>query len=481
MKKLQCFVLFAAILLASCGESAVTSDTAAADTTEAAVTTENLYTDLGTHDYEGRTFTIAYCKSQLGDMWPYESLEENGEVVNDAVWKRDAGIEEKFNADIVWYDTNGQENVASVMQTDIMAGDNAYDLGIGHMFSGVNALIEAGGLYDFNKLPVVDFDKPWWAQNLPDTLEVDGILLMHVSDLVYTFSDCIYFSKDMLADYDDLPAPYELVKSGKWTWDVLTEMAKAVSSDLNGDSTFDEKDRYGYTMSSNTYVDSNWIYANGMTIATMKNGEISLDNVMSERMVSTLEMMYELVHGGNHTYIAPGNDKEDLNDLKLFLDGQALFHENITTFLPQMRDTAVDFGIVPVPKFDEAQENYYTMATTQMMMVPSTVADPDFTGLMLEALAMESHRLVRPAVYETSFSAKYLRDETSFEMYNIIRDSAVYDFNWNFGSGNKFAGIMADLVRNGTPDMLASYYEANKEAVMTTLADVLEQIRAAGA
>ena len=106
------------------------------------------------------------------------------------------------------------------------------------------------------------------------------------------------------------------------------------------------------------------------------------------------------------------------------------------------------------------------MATTQMMMVPASLSDPDFTGLMLESLAMESHRLVRPAVYETSFSEKYLRDNDSYEMYNIIRDSGVYDFNWNFGNGNAFSSVMASLVRNGTPDMLASFYAKNEKAVI---------------
>ena len=193
-----------------------------------------------------------------------------------------------------------------------------------------------------------------------------------------------------------------------------------------------------------------------------------------------MNMMYDLVHGDNTTYIREeGSGSSEIGDIKLLWEGRALFHENNTTLLPEMRDAAVDFGILPLPKYNEEQENYYSMATTQMMMVPVTLTDPEFTGLMLEALAMESYRLVRPAVYETSFSAKYLRDEQSYEMYNIIRDSGVYDFNWNFGGGNKFARIMADIVRKGSPDMLASYYEANKDAVTATLADVLEQIRAA--
>jgi ABC-type glycerol-3-phosphate transport system substrate-binding protein len=36
------------------------------------------------------------------------------------------------------------------------------------------------------------------------------------------------FSKDLLREYG-LENPYDIVKSGKWTWDKLSEMAKQVS------------------------------------------------------------------------------------------------------------------------------------------------------------------------------------------------------------------------------------------------------------
>lgn len=485
MNKRYFVCLLAALLLAtSCGNTVVedtdiTTDTSVSDTVDTE-TEEDIYTDLGDYDFDGATFTISYCESQLGESWPYEAEEVTGNVVNDAVWERDVTIEDRYNVDIVWQDSNGNEDIASLLRTSITAGDDAYQLGLGHMFSGINALLADGGLYDFNALPIIDQSKPWWSAHLPKTLTVNGKLMIHVSGLVYTFSDCIYFSKDMLKDYSDLPDPYTLVDEGTWTWDVFTTMAQAVSVDLNGDGVFDENDQYGYALSQNPYVDANWTYANGMTIATVQDGTISIDNVLSERMVSTLEKMYNLVRIGNQTYIPKTTGKERIEDAEMFLNGQVLFHENITTLLPLMRDAEIDFGIVPVPKFDETQEEYYSMATTQMMLVPITIQDTTFEGVLLEALSMESYRTVHPAVYEISFSAKYLRDERSYEMYNIIRNTGVYDFNWNYGNGNAFAQIMATLVRNGDPSTLSSFYEKNRSSVLTTLTDVYEDICEAG-
>lgn len=482
MKKLSLLLnlLLLTSLIAACGSgSEDSSGTTAANTAaeETAAAETSIYSDLGEHDFDGAVFTIAVCTSQMGSEWPYCVTEENGDLVNDAVYRRDLAVSEKYNTAVEYYDTSNTsygENVASLLSASVMAGDNEYSLGIGHMFSGVNALVSAHGLYNFNDLPYVDFDKPWWAQHLRDQLDIGGVLLLNAGDMVYNIGDCIYFNRDLLEDYQISDDPYDLVTEGTWTFDRMTDMAKQVSSDLNGDGVFDENDLYGYTMSINTYIDSNWVYACGLTIVRFEDGKISLDNVISERMVKSVETLYELVHGGEYTYTPTASGKETLEDLIIFLDGRALFTENVTNMLPKIRDYDLEFGIVPVPKLDEQQDSYYTMATTQMMMVPVTITDSDFIGLMLEALSMESNRIINPAVYEVSFSAKYLRDEKSYEMYNIIRSSGVYDFNWNYGAGNVFAQLMSKIVRNGTPDQLSSFYAANEASVLKNLNTIYE-------
>ena len=478
-KRIITAFLLTSMLIAnvSCGSGAdvsdVTSDGAAS--TSAEETTEPLYTDLGEYDFGGRSFTIVYSEDQLGTFWPYDAEEQNGDIVNDAVYERNTSVGEKYNAEIVYESTGGTwDEVGKALLTSVMSGDNAYDLAITHMFGGINPLVSAKALYNFNDLPVVNYDKPWWAQHLRDTLEVDGILLLNVSDLVYKFNDCIFFNKQILEDYQIDADIYQLVREGKWTWDKLIGMAKTVSNDLNGDSKFDENDMYGYAMTPNEAVDSNWVYANGMTIATIENGAISLETVNSERMRSAVDIMNDLVNNGDQTYIS---SEKDLQDSKIFLDGHALFMENITTILPGMRDSEIDFGIVPLPKYDEAQSDYYAMATTQMLALPATLDDPEFTGVMLEALSMESHRIVNPKVYEISFSGKYLRDDESYEMYQIIANCGVYDFNWNFGGGNVFAFMMRDMIRRDVADTLSSYYQSNRDKVQKTLDDVLADIR----
>ena len=199
-RKLIAYTLLISLLAAvSCGDKTPGITVTDADTTSVSEeTTESIYTDLGEHDFEGRKFTIVYSTDQLGAFWPYDAETENGDLVNDAVYKRNRTVEEKYNVDIDYYSTGGvSSEVGAALLKSIMSGDNQFDLAIGHMFSGINALVSAHALYDFNKLPYVDYDKPWWSQYLRDTLEVDDVLLLHNSDLVYKFNDCIFFNKKM--------------------------------------------------------------------------------------------------------------------------------------------------------------------------------------------------------------------------------------------------------------------------------------------
>lgn len=455
-------------------ESAIQSADSSAET--------DIYTELGEHDFNGRVFTFLYSKDQLGKQWIYDAEEYNGDIFNDTVYDRDLKISEMYNVGIDWYSTGGKgDEVYNALRQTVLAGDKTYDLAIGHMFGGLTSFISQGCAYNFNDLEYVDYDKSWWAEGLRDVLEVNGILLLQNSDIVYKFNDCIYFNKDMLTDFG-YPSSYiyDFVDSGVWTWDKLTELARAALSDLDGNGIYDENDRYGHLLNANAYVSCNWVYASGMTIAKITDdGEISLENVTSARMTKAVETLNELINVGEQTYMYTDTKVMDtLEGCGLFVNGRSLFLEQITTILPLMRDVEINYGIVPLPKLDEEQDGYHAMATPQMMVLPATTDDPVFTGVILEALSMESYKTVNPAIYEVSASEKFLRDNKSYEMYQIIQSYGVYDFNWNFGSGGAFSQLMWKVVRDNKLDTLSSYIAANMQPVQETLDKACEYINA---
>lgn len=57
--------------------------------------------------------------------------------------------------------------------------------------------------------------------------------------------------------------------------------------------------------------------------------------------------------------------------------------------LSHLRDFEGNFGVVPMPKLDEAQESYQSMIATWgtlMTTIPSSAKDPERTGIILDAL-----------------------------------------------------------------------------------------------
>ena len=128
------------------------------------------------------------------------------------------------------------------------------------------------------------------------------------------------------------------------------------------------------------------------------------------------------------------------------MEDRALFYGNsLSNIIANFREMKSDFGIIPVPKYDEAQENYYTYINTWCLggvAVPLTCSDPELTGFMMEALCYQSYELVRPALCENLLKQKVSRDEASAQILDLILDNTYLDLNglYDFGRSCTFVG-----------------------------------------
>ena len=85
-----------------------------------------------------------------------------------------------------------------------------------------------------------------------------------------------------------------------------------------------------------------------------------------------------------------------------------------------LRECEVDVGILPYPKYDEAQENYISQDWGGLMSVPNSISDPDMVGATMELLAWESSNEVLPSYYDITLSGKLSRDEDSRNMLELL-------------------------------------------------------------
>ena len=128
-----------------------------------------------------------------------------------------------------------------------------------------------------------------------------------------------------------------------------------------------------------------------------------------------------------------------------------------------MRASDTDFGILPTPKFDEAQEQYWNTVshhTTGLMSVPVT-SDAERTSVILEALAAESKYTVQPAYYDVSLKGKSTRDEESGEMLEIIIAGRVFDLGSIYAFGG-FEGQYMGIAQNPSSDIVSIYTKLEK-------------------
>lgn len=458
------------------GDESVSDTQTVAETTGGFADRLSVDDGIGDYDFSGASFDIVLSTKQMSD--PYFTDAENGEVINDAVYKRTLDIDERFNVTLNHHDTGGDWNeVAEALRLSVLAGDHAYDLAAAHTFIGLTGLMSTGALYDWNKLPVVDMSRPWWNASAKKQLQIGNVLLTACSDYIYQRPMVIYFNKQLITD-NNLENPYELVKNGTWTWDKLTEQARAVSRDLNGDGVFDEKDQYGFSQTVG-WQTITVVHSMGLELAAMdEDGYPKFTSYTTEKMQSIVEKFYDLLYNGNQTLLVPYESSMGAKAgyTPLFGQGQLLYMYSNTELLTDMREITIDFGLLPLPKYDETQKNYNVMSDTQVLIVPADIEDPQMVGVISEALAVESYKYVVPAVYEVTYENKYLRDPESYDMFNLIRAGLVYEFSWTYGEGNSMIYALPTLMEQKSTDV-SSFYAKNAKAAEKQLAKVIDKVK----
>lgn len=425
-----------ATLVSSCasneGNSNTPSDTSAsADTTEA-VTTSSL-DSLTATDFGGADFNILCRTEKVYEIW-IES--ETADVVEDAVYRRNNLVDEKYNVSVNAVEVTGswdtQATFLDAVKKSVQAGDNAYDLVAEYLAYGVTLGID-GYFLNLNSLEGLDPSNPWWAKGFVDNNTVNGCLFFIAGDLSLTMWESMYaffFNKVMAVDYNigDL---YTLVSSGGWTLAKLAEYAKLVSGDVNGDGLYTNEDLYGYV--TNNHSVRAFVTSCDVPIAA-RNSDGYYDFVYGTDKVMTLyDTVRSMIFDSDYIFVNKTSGGDEYVDMiPMFMENHALFISGALDNTTKLREMESDFGIIPFPKYDDNQENYITHAYDGLSLfsVPKSVKDMTMSGTITEALCAASKDLVIPAFYDITLQTKVTRDTESQAMLDLIRETVYFDFGY---------------------------------------------------
>jgi len=289
----------------------------------------------------------------------------------------------------------------------------------------------------------------------------------------------IMFNKKLCNDYE-IENLYQLVLSGKWTFDVMYGMMKYISKDLNGDGIIDDEDQLGLlTQSQHTLQLFNGAGEYMCRLNADKIPEITLYNDRAAGVIEKVKMIMtdKTISINADDY---GHKYEDVWDgfqIQMFSSNRALFFHAGMNRVTLLRNMETDFGIIPPPKYDENQDNYYPLLDpwcTSAVSIPTSVSNPETTGLITEALVYESRYTLLPAYYDVNIKTKFARDEESKEMIDMILANRLYDLGGVYGWGG-ISGFFGGL-SNGTQNSLAAFWEKNSAKIESAMQKTLDQL-----
>lgn len=463
MKKIRHIALALMLLqLTACGgdKTPQADDSTQPETSSETVgeeTKDEISDDLPETDLEGYEFRIMalsprYIKYVYSD-------EQDGSLMNDAVYKKCRAVEDRFNCKIMLAD-----GAASIpedarddfypIKTPVLAGEDAFDIATGHDLSMANFSLE-GYFENLCEIPYLNFDKPWWPKFTMDSLTVNGRAYLFSNNISYEFmSDTrvMFFNKKIVTDMN-LDMPYELVYDGKWTLDKMGEMSASAYVDLNGNSEIDEGDRFGF-------VNQMWYaYLEAFNLESYCEGsDGNLSYVFdTDKYQKIIDKFYSMTFSNGGLF--------NENAVNIFSEGKALFtYQMLDCATTDFSQSDVQYGILPMPKLDENQSQYYGGMTDRPYGVPVTAHENiDKIGLIIEALSAEGYKTVYPAYFEQALKARYSDQTDDANMIDIVCGNDILAFSYIYGKDSPFNSLMYELLKPGVSNPSVASYAAKKE------------------
>ena len=411
-----------------------------------------------------------------------QAEERNGDLLNDAVYKRNTTMEEKYGIDIVSVIEANPQNAISVAA---QAQSDEYDIAFPKMKS-INAITTSGYLYNLHDLDHVDFTKPYWDTNFDQDITLYGKLYAMVSDIslmTLIGTRGIIFNRD-LAKENNLEDPYDLVKNNQWTLDKMIEMSLAVSADLDGNQAFDDLDQYGMLTESSNF--RYMVIASGVDLFTRDADGNPIVGFMNEKSISVIEKLRSIYNDETHA-IAYESLKNTAGAAaldgaywsygrKIFANGQILFVQNGASSMNQIAsfEMSQEYGILPNPKYDSAQQRYYHAPDeeTTVLVVPSANNDYDRLGVLLEDLAYYSSQTILPTYYETVIKIRRAPVPEVAEMLDIIKNSIAYNL------GLVYSVDAYSVINNAsTSGNIASVFRTGEKRINALIKKVGEAVK----
>lgn len=424
-------------------------------------------------DYDGEDFSVLVASVPTRTPDDFKFSEDLGTQMDEAKYRRNQLMLDNYGVNIVSKTDLHQNNQGyETIQKDHQSEENTYQLCV---LSGYDAaeLALIGYLYDFKDLPNVNTANTWWDQAAERDLSIAGSLFFTtgaISTVIDDYTYCVIYNKDLYkATAENAVDIYSLVNEGKWTLDKLSELSKYMKEDANGDDIMDSRDRYGLMIWDNEMIAS--INAAGEKIATVQEDGLVKLTIMND---TVNEVVSKFVTMGNSDYcINFQHTSGGVQFYDIFTDNRAVFFMSMFNEVSRFRDMMTDYGILPNPKLTEEADYYAPISPwhSAFLCVPAIIEDEDAISNVIELLGYHSEKIITPAYYEKTLIGKYVRDDESVGMLDLIFNNRVYDVGHLYRIGTLQEHV-TNLLRNNQPGGLSSMHETYSKVSNTDIREL---------
>ncbi len=463
-------------LLAAC-DTEPTNDTTSDTTPTVPSDTEgyvSTYTPSG-NKYDGSDFVILLSSKANSVTNFYEYAEENPTIIDNAVQRKNALVEQDYDITIKWIKDAGNHSPGATRMANAIASESL-DYHMSHIDAyGVVPLAYQDSLYELNSLPGLNLKNEWWDQNANRDLAVDDLLFFTTGD-IDAWDDMqqfiMIFNTDLFKSHVKqytLEEFYKLSEDGKWTYDVFFTIAKGFTDDVNGDDNMDNNDRWGMVTWDDTIYAT--FVASGGKIVTIDGGDLTLSIFTDENAQDCMRRYTEWTKDNAYNYSVRDNWSGTKAN-KMFTNDQVLFNLERLQVVSEYRDMDSDFGLVPAPKFTEDQ-NYHVFCSPYHLNFICTLNLEDsatMRGEIMESLAYYSKLYLTPAYREKTLEGQEARDDGSLNTLALTAKNRTYDYGFYLQPGNVGEELIK-LYREWSTDY-ASMYQRVEPSAQTIINDV---------
>ena len=450
---------------ASAQTEAAGNDPAVTEAETTAVNAENI---LGLRDYTGETLTFL---SRVDSVWGTDLMAEdiNGTVLNDAIYKRNSTICEKYGIELE--ELEGSTTFRDQVGNRIASGDTTYQVLYMGLADAAHAS-QSGYLLDLTELENINLGGQWWTQSSNKAWSFGNRQYFATGAITTTDDRAIrtmFFNKDMIEELQ-LETIYNLVDRNEWVYEKFFEYVEVAKKD-DGDGIVTLNDTFG--ASAQVTFGFMMTMASGEMLVQKDTEDLPYFAVTDNaRFVDVVNYLTENIAGNDGIYLGADADIKDI-----FGNGRSLFWAEVLLHAETLRmNYDLNFGIIPMPKYNSDQENYHQYTTgycASVICFPTTTTgdDLDFASFMVEAMAIESVETVVPSYYDVCLKGRYVDDAESAAMLDIITTSVSSDYAEILGWGG-FKTTVQNAISAGTP--ITTIIKSNAPMTKKTIEKAIE-------